>query len=182
MKSLASASHALAAVALLGAASLTQAQGLTREQVKAELAEAIRTGEIVVDEQGHKANEKWPGRYPARAAVSGKTREEVKLELAEAIRSGDLIQDEHGHTAFELAPHRYPARPAVAGKTRAQVQTELAEAVLLGDVPIDPDDGRSPAERNPQRFAAVRSANALAMKARQAEQAALRAGESPIVR
>ena len=62
----------------------------TREQVKAELAEAIRTGDIVHCESGHKLNELFPGQYPAKPAVQGKTREQVKAELAEAIRTGQL--------------------------------------------------------------------------------------------
>jgi hypothetical protein len=63
----------------------------TREQVKAELAEAIRTGDIVVDqESGKKANELFPGRYPAKPVAQGKTREQVKIELAEAIRTGQM--------------------------------------------------------------------------------------------
>ena len=63
----------------------------TREQVKAELAEAIRTGDIVIDqESGKKANELFPGRYPAKPVAQGKTREQVKIELAEAIRTGQM--------------------------------------------------------------------------------------------
>ncbi len=58
----------------------------TREQVKAELAEAIRTGDIEYGERGQKLNELFPGRYPAKPAVQGKTR----AELAEAIRTGQL--------------------------------------------------------------------------------------------
>lgn len=181
MKYLASTSRVLAAVALLGAAPLTQAEGLTREQVRAELAEARRTGDFVVGEQGIKAYELTPDIYPARPVAIGKTREQVKAELAEAVRNGDMIVGEQGRTEYELAPHRFPARAVVAGKTREQVKAELAEAIRLGDAPIAGEDGLSPAERHPQRFAAVRAAHALAMKA-QAEQSALRAGEGPVVR
>ena len=60
----------------------------TREQVKAELAEAIRTGDISYGETGQKLNELFPQQYPAKPAVQGKTREQVKAELAEALRSG----------------------------------------------------------------------------------------------
>ncbi len=62
----------------------------TREQVKAELAEAIRTGDISYGETGQKLNELFPSQYPAKPAVQGKTREQVKAELAEAIRTGQL--------------------------------------------------------------------------------------------
>jgi hypothetical protein len=45
--------------------------GKTREQVKAELAEAIRTGDIIANgETGLKLNEEFPQRYSkAHAAV-----------------------------------------------------------------------------------------------------------------
>ncbi len=62
----------------------------TREQVKAELAEAIRSGDISYGESGQKLNELFPNLYPAKPAVQGKTREQVKAELAEAVRSGQL--------------------------------------------------------------------------------------------
>ena len=43
----------------------TVAQAKTREQVKAELAEAQRTGDIIADgESGKKLNELYPSRYP----------------------------------------------------------------------------------------------------------------------
>ena len=60
----------------------------TREQVKAELAEAIRTGDISYGETGQKLNELFPHQYPAKPVVQGKTRDQVKAELAEAARSG----------------------------------------------------------------------------------------------
>lgn len=62
----------------------------TREQVKAELADAIRTGDISYGETGQKLNELFPHQYPAKPAVQGKTREQVKAELAEAMRNGQL--------------------------------------------------------------------------------------------
>lgn len=65
----------------------------TREQVKAELAEAIRTGEIVNTESGQKMNEMFPSWYPAKPVTpvtQGKTREQVQSELTEAIRNGTM--------------------------------------------------------------------------------------------
>ncbi len=81
----------------------------TREQVKAELAEAIRTGDIVVNsETGQKANEANPGLYPAKPVVQGYTRAQVKAELAEAIRTGDIMADgETGKKLNEIYPQRY---------------------------------------------------------------------------
>ena len=125
----------------------------TREQVKAELAEAIRTGDIVVGEGGEKANELYPSRYPAKPAVQGKTREQVKAELAEAIRTGDIVVGEGGEKANELYPSRYPAKPAVQGKTREQVKAELAEAIRTGDIVVG-EGGEKANELYPSRYPA----------------------------
>ena len=124
-----SAGHALASDA-----SATK----TREQVKAELAEAIRTGDIVVDfESGKKANELFPGLYPAKAVVQGQTREQVKAELAEAIRTGDIVVNgETGQKANEMYPGLYPAKAVVQGKTREQVKAELLNAIRTGQMPV----------------------------------------------
>jgi hypothetical protein len=48
----------------------TAATGLTRDQVKAELREAIRTGDIAVaGDSGLKMNEAFPRRYASARAV-----------------------------------------------------------------------------------------------------------------
>ena len=72
--------------------------GVTREQVKAELAEAIRTGDMAAagDRQGRKLNELYPSRYPAKQVQASLTREQVNAELAQAIRSGDYIISDSG--------------------------------------------------------------------------------------
>ena len=44
-------------------------QPLTRAQVRAELAEAQRTGDIIYGLNGEKLNELFPDRYPARPAA-----------------------------------------------------------------------------------------------------------------
>jgi hypothetical protein len=62
----------------------------TRAEVKAELAEAIRTGDIWSAHAGMKLNELHPAQYPAKPAVAGKTREEVRAELAEAGRPSSV--------------------------------------------------------------------------------------------
>lgn len=95
------AGHALADDAVVGK---------TREQVRAELAEAIRTGDMAAnDESGRKLNEVYPGRYDAAQLAGGKTRAEVKAELAEAIRRGDIVAGgESGKKLNELFPHQYP--------------------------------------------------------------------------
>jgi predicted RNase H-like HicB family nuclease len=128
---------AVAALAAGNAMAADASAPKTREQVKAELAEAIRTGDIVVNgETQQKANEVNPGLYPAKPVLQGKTREEVKAELAEAIRTGDIVVGEGGEKANELYPSRYPAKPVMQGKTREQVKTELAEAIRTGHMPV----------------------------------------------
>jgi Domain of unknown function (DUF4148) len=90
--------RAYASIAALAIATLSAGHALaadhqspiTREQVKAELAEAIRTGNIVANDVGQKLNELNPSAYPAQPVVAGKTREQVKAELAEAIRTHSL--------------------------------------------------------------------------------------------
>ncbi len=128
---------AVAALAAGNAMAADASAPKTREQVKAELAEAIRTGDIVVNgETQQKANEVNPGLYPAKPVLQGKTREEVKAELAEAIRTGDIVVGEGGEKTNELYPSRYPAKPVMQGKTREQVKTELAEAIRTGHMPV----------------------------------------------
>lgn len=169
MKSIPTLAIILAAAALLGAAPTVNAQGLTREQVLAELAEAQRTGDIVLHgERSLKANEINPHRYPAPAMVAGKTRQQVRDELAAARRAGDFfVGGESGLKAYEVSPQRYPARPIVAAKTRQQVRDELALAIRLGDAPSVGDTGLTPAQRSPERFAAVRAEHQRALMAQQ---------------
>jgi predicted RNase H-like HicB family nuclease len=108
--------------------------GKTRAEVKAELADAIRTGDIASGISGLKLNEVYPGSYPRKPSVATKTREEVNAELAEAVRTGDIVTGQTGSKAYEQFPGRYPPRPAVAGKTREEVKAELAEAIRNGDI------------------------------------------------
>jgi Domain of unknown function (DUF4148) len=182
MKSLNTLSLVLATASLLGSASLVQAEGLTREQVKAELAEARRNGALIADpDTGATFRDLAPHRYPALPTTTGKSREQVKAELAEAQRNGTLIANvDTGATYRDLAPDRYPAPVPVAGKTREQVRLELAEAIRLGDIPID-DSGRTLAERFPGTYAPVRAEHALALK-RQSQHSASNQKEGPVVR
>ena len=81
MKLLTIASAAL--IALAGSTQALAESGKSRAQVQAELAEAIRTGDIIaVGESSLKLNELYPHRYPAVAKLAGKTRDQVKAELA----------------------------------------------------------------------------------------------------
>lgn len=111
--------------------------GKTREQVRQELMEAVRTGNIPCnDESGKLMREMYPSRYPQPPAVESKTREQVQEELREAIRTGNVMCNrDTGMLEREANPSRYPAVPAPAGKTREEVRQELREAIRTGDMP-----------------------------------------------
>src|SRR5665647_1655345 len=96
------------ASALIGSTSFA---GVSREQVQAELAQAIRSGDIIANgESGLKLNELYPNRYPGKQVQASITRERVNAELAEAIRSGDIVAGgESGLKLNELYPSDYPA-------------------------------------------------------------------------
>ncbi len=131
--------------------------GVTRAQVKAELAEAIRTGDIAApgDEQGRKLNELNPSRYPAKLAQASLTREQVKTELAEAIRTGDMpANGEQSSKLNELYPSMYPAKQVQASLTRDQVKAELAEAIRTGNYMIS-ESGQMCNEAHPSMHPAV---------------------------
>lgn len=102
----------------------------TREQVRAETREAIRTGDISDGgEIGCKRNELNPSQYPAKPAPSGgKTREQVRAETREAMRSGQMSSGELGCPPVLVKPEG----PA---KTRAQVKAERDEAIRKGEMP-----------------------------------------------
>jgi hypothetical protein len=110
---------------LLGALSfgaMAQSQPpLTREQVQAELREAIRTGDIVDGYESRSRYERNPGAYPARPVVAGKTRDEVKAELAEAVRTGDIIYGETSMKLSERYPGTYPKTKTLAQPNDAAV-------------------------------------------------------------
>ncbi|WP_137921625.1 DUF4148 domain-containing protein [Hydrogenophaga sp. 2FB] len=136
------AGHAMAADASVGK---------TRAEVKAELAQAIRSGDLIADgATGQRYNELSPQLYAQpQAVVASKSRADVKAELAQAIRSGDLIADgATGQRYNQLTPALYAAEAVVAdaapavGKTRAQVKAELAEAIRNGDLVADGATGQ----------------------------------------
>jgi hypothetical protein len=134
--------------------------GLTREQVKADLAEARRTGSLSADgESGLPLSDLYPHLYPAHVAGPSKSRAQVQAELAEARRTGDLVDGLTGLKLNEVSPTLYPPVPQLARKSRNEVRAELAEAQLLGDMQMG-EDSRTLAEINPQRYAAVRAQHA----------------------
>lgn len=103
---------ALAALAAGNALAADPAAAKTREQVRAELLEAQRTGDIVNNgEIGGKLNELYPSRYPAKVTTQGLTREQVRVDLFEAQRTGDIVSNgEIGGKLNQLYPSRYPAK------------------------------------------------------------------------
>ena len=87
------AATALIIASALIAATPSFAQ-VTREQVNADLAAAIRSGDIVANgEISLKLNELYPSRYPAKQVQTSFTRVQVKAELARAVRTGDIMEN-----------------------------------------------------------------------------------------
>jgi hypothetical protein len=154
----------LAALSAIGCAAQAQTEK-TREQVRAELREAVRTGDVLANgDSGLKLNELYPQRYP-HAPAAGATRAQVKAELAEAIRTGDMLADgEVGLKLNQEFPSLYPPVPVVAGKTREQVRYETAEAVRDGDIIATGETGLKLNQLYPQRYA-KQSATHTAMAA-----------------
>ena len=104
----------------------------TREQVRAELAQAMQSGDMLASgESGLTLKQLNPGAYPATAsAQAAKSREQVRAELEQAIRTGDiLVGGESGAKLNEVMPDRYPVVANASSKTRAQVKSELARAI-----------------------------------------------------
>ncbi|NWF47550.1 DUF4148 domain-containing protein [Hydrogenophaga sp. D2P1] len=119
--------HVSAIAAALIALSATQvfaADGpKTRDQVRAELAEAIRTGNMPANgESGVLLNQVNPGRYAPQNMEAGKTRAEVKAELMEALRTGDVLaNNETGEKLKDLYPGLYPTSHTVSAQAASQL-------------------------------------------------------------
>lgn len=144
-------------IATIGVPAAQAQAETTRQQVRAELAEAIRSGNVPASgEAGLLLNELNPQRYARPAAAPGRTRDEVRAELAEATRSGNLVATgEVGAGLSEDLRRRYPDF-AVAAKSRAQVKAETAEAIRSGDMLANNDSGLKLNELYPQRYARQR--------------------------
>jgi Domain of unknown function (DUF4148) len=84
----------------------------TRAQVRAELEEAKRTGNMLAnDETGRMLNEINPSAYPPKVVAPCKTREQVRAELDEAKRTGNMpAPDEIGCMLRDMYPDLYPKR------------------------------------------------------------------------
>jgi len=86
--------------------------GRTREQVKAELAEAVRA-DAILSGDGTLWKDLSAPVGAANAALAGKTREQVKAELAEAIRA-DTILSGDGTLWQDLGAQRRAATSLMA--------------------------------------------------------------------
>jgi nucleoside phosphorylase len=115
---------------LIGSGTAGAQECKTREQVKAELAEAMPAGTILSGDGTLWTDLGAP--HPADMSLAGKTREQVKAEQAEAIRAGTILSGDGTLWTDLGAPH--PADTALAGKTREQVKAELAEAIRAGTI------------------------------------------------
>ncbi len=111
MKRLAAATAGASALCL-GAPALAADKGLTREQVKAELAVALAKGEVHISDVDYP---KWP------EFKSTKTREQVKQELALATAQGEVyFSDVNYPPATQVATA--PVKAPDVAKTIKQVQ------------------------------------------------------------
>jgi ribosomal protein L30E len=128
----------------------------SREQVRAELAQAMRTGDIVSGESGLTLREQFPGRYPQRAQATGFTRAQVEAELAAAIRDGHVITGgEIGQRPDQGVPGGFPRELAVRQKSRADVEAELAEAIRTGDILAGGESGQLLNQQNPTAYSGL---------------------------
>jgi hypothetical protein len=93
-----------------GVALANESAPKSREQVRAELAQAQDNGTLIANsESGATYRDLAPNNYPTRQATTTKTRDQVKAELAEARRSGNLMaNNQTGATYRDLYPNRYP--------------------------------------------------------------------------
>jgi len=88
--------------------------GKTRVQVRAELQDAQRSGDILAaGDTGLTEYQLNPGAFPAHAVVAGKTREQVRAETLQAVRDGEIIAaGELGLTGRQAFPQSHAARSA----------------------------------------------------------------------
>lgn len=140
-------------LALGGADAILAQDGLTRAEVRAQLAHALRTGDIVAPgEAGLLLNQVHPHRYPAMAQPPGKSREEIRTELAEARRAGDLLAGESSYRLNEAYPQLYPAVAMEEGRTRDEVKSELVAAIRSGEITVGGELALKARDLSPGRY------------------------------
>lgn len=90
----------------------------TRDEVRSELAEAVRNGTILQGEIGLAPRDLYPENNPPLPQAPGRSRASVQAELAEARRTGDILAPgESGLPLKETFPSLYSLRahPVYAG-------------------------------------------------------------------
>ena len=139
---------------------------LTRDQVKAELAEAIRTGNTLGGENSLTLREQYPQRYPAVAAGIAIPRAQVLREFEDARRTGDLLANgEAGLRLNEITPRAYAPKSVAQGRTREEVLAELREATRTGSILSAGETGLPLNQLYPQRYADAAPMASLPMHA-----------------
>ena len=102
----------------------------TRAEVRAELIEAQRTGNILANgETGMLLKDLYPSQYPSQATVQAKSRDDVRAELIEAQRTGNILANgDSGMLLKDLYPSQYPTQSNAQGKSRVEVLAEVENA------------------------------------------------------
>ncbi len=157
--------NAAALVLLAVAAGSSFAQtSLSRDEVKAELNRALRSGEIMpAGDADMLLREMTPSRYPAQATVPARSRDEVRAEVQAAARQGALMAaGEVDQSQRDMRPDLYPLLASGATKTRDEVMAELREARRSGDLMATGDADMTLRELNPKRFGGTASRMAAA--------------------
>jgi len=138
----------------LAAAALPAHAALTRDDVRAALADARQSGELVgPGDSGRSLREQRPDLFPAASNPVPRTRAEVVAELHDAQRAGELMHGDLGTSDAERHPGVYTARVAPPGATRQDVRAELLEAQRLGDIAAAGDSGLTLREQHPGQYA-----------------------------
>lgn len=116
------------------AAELSADAPKTRDQVRAELAEAKRNGTLFNYSYAAPQNEVNPQRYAATAPQpSGLTRAQVEAERQQARRTGNVFSYTYAAKLNELNPGRYE-QAAASALTREQVRADYLAARNAGEL------------------------------------------------
>jgi hypothetical protein len=87
----------------------------TPQQVRAELVEAVKSGDMLAGNNGLQLNEVRPDLYQQPVAAMSKSSAQVRSELIVAVNAGNRIVGESGARQNEIHADQYPAKPAVPG-------------------------------------------------------------------
>ena len=146
------AMHTIAAVALATAASATvYAQQETRDEVKAETAQAKKDGQIPTGDLDKKPADVAAARRAA-SSTSGLTRAQVSGEAKRAEKAGQLPTGDLDEKPADLANRRAAAKAPTSGLTRDQVRAETQASQRAGQNEVG-DLGKTQAEKDPPRYA-----------------------------